>query len=160
MAINIGRRQFIAVLSGAATVGPWKANAQQPRVPVVGFLSSRSPGESSGLIAAFQQGLGEVGFVEGRNVAVAFRWAEGHYDRLPALAVELVNLPVAVLLAAGGSSSALSAKAATSTVPIVFSAVSVPVQLGLVASLNRPGGNVTGMGMFGSELWAKSVELS
>jgi len=128
-------------------------------MPVIGFLSSRSPGESGGLVAAFRQGLRETGFIEGQNLAIAFRWAEGHYDRLPALAVELVNLRVAVLLAAGGSPPALAAKAATATVPIVFSAVSEPVQLGLVASLSQPGGNVTGMGMFGSELWAKNVEL-
>jgi putative ABC transport system substrate-binding protein len=128
-------------------------------MPVVGFLSSRSPGESDGVVGAFRQGLGEAGFVEGQNVVIAFRWAEGRYDRLPALAAELVDLRVAVILAAGGSPSALAAKAATSTVPIVFSAVSAPVQLGLVAGLNRPGGNLTGVGMFGSELWAKSIEL-
>jgi putative ABC transport system substrate-binding protein len=137
--------------------GGW-LNGHQHRKAAIHSRSQRRG--DGGAVESERAGLGEVGFVEGRNVAVAFRWAEGHYDRLPALAVELVNLPVAVLLAAGGSSSALSAKAATSTVPIVFSAVSVPVQLGLVASLNRPGGNVTGMGMFGSELWAKSVELS
>ena len=159
MAIEIGRRKFIAGLGGTAATLPLAAHAQRPAMPVIGFLSSRSPGESSGLVAAFRQGLREAGFVEGQNLAIAFRWAEGRYDRLPALAVELVDLRVAVILAAGGSPSALAARAATSTVPIVFSAVSAPVQLGLVASLNRPGGNLTGMGMFGSELWAKSVEL-
>ena len=111
------------------------------------------------MVAAFRQGLGEAGFVEGQNVVIAFRWAEGRYDRLPALAAELVDQRVAVILAAGGSSSALAAKAATSTIPIVFTAVPEPVQLGLVASFNRPGGNVTGMSVFSSEMWAKSVEL-
>jgi putative ABC transport system substrate-binding protein len=159
MALDIVRRKFIAGLGGTAATWPLAARAQQPAIPVIGFLSSRSPGESGGLVAAFQQGLREAGFVDGQNLAIVFRWAEGHYDRLPVLAVELVDLRVAVLLAAGGSPSALAAKAATSTVPIVFSAVTVPVQLGLVASLNRPGGNVTGIGMFGSELWAKSAEL-
>ena len=159
MAIEIGRRKFIAGLGGTAATLPLEAHAQQPTMPMIGFLSSRSPGESSGLVGAFRQGLREAGFVEGQNLAITFRWAEGRYDRLPVLAVELVDLRVAVILAAGGSPSALAAKAATSTVPIVFSAVSAPVQLGLVASLNRPGGNLTGMGMFGSELWAKNVEL-
>jgi ABC-type uncharacterized transport system substrate-binding protein len=158
MAIDIARRKFIAALGGTAFAWPLAARTQ-PAMPVIGFLSSRSPGESSGLVAAFHQGLREVGFIEGQNLAIAFRWAEGHYDRLAVLAVELVDLRVAAILAAGGSPSALAAKAATSAVPIVFSAVSAPVQLGLVASLNRPGGNLTGMGMFGSELWAKSVEL-
>jgi putative tryptophan/tyrosine transport system substrate-binding protein len=139
MAIEIGRRKFITGLGGTAATLPLAAHAQQPALPVIGFLSSRSPGESSGLVAAFRQGLREVGFVEGQNLAIAFRWAEGHYDRLPPLAVELVDLRAAVILAAGGSPSALAAKASTSTVPIVFSAVSAPVQLGLVASLNRPG---------------------
>ncbi len=158
MAMNIARRKFIGGLGGAAA-WPLVAYAQQPTMPVVGFLSSRSPGEANGLVAAFRQGLGETGFVERENVAIAFRWAEGRYDRLPALAADLVDHRVAAILASGGSSSALAAKAATSTIPIIFSAVSVPVQLGLVANLNRPGGNITGMGMFGSDLWAKTVEL-
>jgi putative tryptophan/tyrosine transport system substrate-binding protein len=128
-------------------------------MPVIGFLSSRSPGESNGVVAAFRQGLGEAGFVEGQKVVVAFRWAEGRYDRLPALAADLVDQRVAAILAAGGSPSALAAKAATSTIPIVFTAVPEPIQLGLVASFNRPGGNVTGMSVFSSEMWAKSVEL-
>ena len=155
---HIARRKFIVAL-GSAAACPLVAHAQQPTMPVVGFLSSRSPGEFDGVVAAFRQALSEAGFVEGQNVLIAFRWAEGRYDRLPALAAELVDQRVVVILAAGGSSSALAAKAATATVPIVFSAVSEPVQLALVASLSRPGGNVTGMGMFGSELWAKNVEL-
>jgi putative ABC transport system substrate-binding protein len=158
MAINIARRKFIAAL-GTTAAWPLIAHAQQPAMPVVGFLSSRSPGESNGVVAAFRQGLGEAGFVEGQNVVIAFRWAEGRYDRLPTLAAEFVDQRVATILAAGGQTSALAAKAATSTIPIVFTAVLEPVQQGLVASFNRPGGNVTGMSMFSSEMWAKSVEL-
>jgi ABC-type uncharacterized transport system substrate-binding protein len=128
-------------------------------MPVIGFLSSRSPGESAGVVAAFRQGLSEAGYVEGRNVIIAFRWAEGGYGRLPALAAELVGLRVAVLLAAGGPPSALAAKAATQTIPVVFSGAGDPVRLGLVASLNRPGGNVTGMDNLPSELAGKSAQL-
>ena len=152
------RREFISLLAGAAA-WPITARAQQPAMPVVGFLSSRSPGESSGVLAAFYQGLREAGFIEGKNVLIAFRWAEGRYDRLPALAADLIGLPVTALFTAGGAASALAAKAATSTIPIVFSAVNEPVQLGLVASLSRPGGNVTGMSTFAAEFWAKSAEL-
>jgi putative tryptophan/tyrosine transport system substrate-binding protein len=151
------RRQFITLLGGAAS-WPLAARGEQPAMPVIGFLSSRSPGESAGVVAAFRQGLGETGFVEGQNLAIAFRWAEGHYDRLPALAAELVNLRVAVLFAAGGPPSALT-KEATSTISIVFSAVSDPVRLGLVPSLNRPGGNVTGMSLLNAELVAKTAQL-
>jgi putative ABC transport system substrate-binding protein len=153
------RREFIRLLGGAAAVWPLTALAQQPAVPVIGFLSSRSSGDSTGVLAAFYQGLREAGFVEGQNVQIAFRWAEGNYDRLPALAADLVGLPVAAIFAAGGQPSTFAAKAKTSTIPIVFSAVSDPVQLGLVASLNKPGGNITGMSMFAEDLWAKSAEL-
>ena len=153
------RREFLGVLGGASAAWPLMAAAQQSAISTIGFLSSRSPGESAGVVAAFREGLLEAGFVEGRNLAIAFRWAEGHYDRLPAMAAELVNLRVSVLYSAGGPPAAFAAKAATSSIPIVFSAVSDPVQAGLVASLNRPGGNVTGMSLFASDLWAKSVEL-
>ena len=151
------RRQFIAGL-GSAAAWPVVARGQQSAIPVVGFLSSRSLDESAGVVAAFRRGLGEVGVIEGQNLIIAFRWAEGRYDRLPALAAELVNLRVAVLFAAGGPPSALAAKDATSTIPVVFSAVSEPIRLGLVPSLNRPGGNVTGMSFLDSELVAKSAQ--
>jgi putative tryptophan/tyrosine transport system substrate-binding protein len=151
------RRDFITLLGGTAA-WPLAARAQQA-MAMIGFVSSRAPAESAGVVAAFRQGLNETGFVEGRNLSIAFRWAEGHYDRLPALAAELVNLQVAVLFAAGGPPSALAAKEATSTIPVVFSAVNDPVRLGLVPSLNRPGGNVTGMAFQNSGLVAKSAQL-
>ena len=151
------RRAFLTLL-GAAAAWPLTARAQQPSV-AIGFLSSRSPGESEGVVAAFRAGLREQGFIEGQNLAIAFRWAEGDYKRLPTLAAELVGLRVALLFAAGGPPSALAAKAATSTIPIVFSAASDPVRLGLVASLSRPGGNVTGMSTLTTPLGAKGVAL-
>jgi putative ABC transport system substrate-binding protein len=128
-------------------------------MPVIGFLSSRSPGESASVVAAFRQGLRETGFIEGQNLGIAFRWAEGRYDKLPALASELVNLPVTLLFAAGGPPSAFAAKGATSTIPVVFSAVADPVEIGLVPSLNQPGGNVTGMALFSASLGTKRLEL-
>jgi ABC-type uncharacterized transport system substrate-binding protein len=151
------RRTFIAGM-GAAALWPLAARAQQP-MPVVGYLSSRSPGESETVVAAFRQGLGEAGYVVGQNVAVEYRWAEGQYDRLPALAAELVSRKVAAILAAGGPPSALAAKKTTSTIPIIFSAADDPVGLGLVASLSRLGGNVTGMSVFNSALGAKRFAL-
>jgi len=155
---DMKRREFLTLLGGAALTWPLTAYAQQ-LMSMVGFVSSRSPGESAGVVAGFRRGLSEVGFVEGQNLAIAFRWAEGHYDRLPALAAELVKLRVAVLFAAGGPPSALAAKNTTSTIPIVFSAVNDPVRLGLVASLNRPGGNVTGMDFLTSEMVGKTAQL-
>ena len=155
---QLKRREFITLLGGAAVAWPLTARAQQP-VSVIGFLSSRSPGESAGLVAAFREGLRETGFVEGPNLAIAFRWAEGRYEQLPALAAELVALRVAVLFTAGGTPSALAAKAATSTIPIVFSALADPVRSGVVTSLSRPGGNVTGMSVLSSALTGKRIEL-
>jgi putative ABC transport system substrate-binding protein len=152
------RRSFITLLGGAVA-WPLAARAQQSAMPVIGFLSSRSPGESAGVVAAFRQGLREIGFIEGRNLAIAFRWAEGRYDRLPALAAELVGLPVTLLFSAGGPPTAFAAKAATSTIPIVFSAVGDPVEIGLVPSLSRPSGNITGMAVFNAALAEKRIEL-
>jgi ABC-type uncharacterized transport system substrate-binding protein len=152
------RREFLGALGGA-TAWPLAARTQAA-TPLIGFLSSRSPGESTGVVAAFRQGLRETGFAEGRNLAIAFRWAEGHYDRLPPLAAELVGLPVTLLFAAGGPPTAFAAKAATSTIPIVFSAVADPVEIGLVPSLNHPGSNVTGMAVFNASLGEKRIELT
>jgi putative ABC transport system substrate-binding protein len=135
------------------------AAGQQATGPVIGFLSSRSQSDSASYLVAFRKGLAEAGFVEGRNLSIAFRWAENRYKHLPALASELVDLHVSLLVAAGGPPAALAAKAATSSIPIVFSAVGNPVELGLVASLGRPGGNVTGMGLFNPMLVAKQVEF-
>jgi ABC-type uncharacterized transport system substrate-binding protein len=152
------RREFITLISSAA-MWPLAAGAQQAAMPMIGFLSSRSPGDSAGVLAAFRQGLRASGFVEGQNVVIAFRWAEGHYDRLPVLAAELVDLRVTALFAAGGSPSALAAKAATRTIPVVFSAVDDPVGAGLVPSLNRPGGNITGMSFLNFEIIGRSAQL-
>jgi putative tryptophan/tyrosine transport system substrate-binding protein len=153
----VKRREFVAAL-GAAAAWPVVARGQQPAMPVIGFLDSTSADEYAPFLAAFRRGLNEAGFVEGRNVAIEYRWAGGHYDRLPALAGELVRAPVAALVATGVT-AAVAAKAATSTVPIVFNTGGDPVRFGLVASLNRPGGNVTGVASLGKVLVAKRFEL-
>jgi ABC-type uncharacterized transport system substrate-binding protein len=138
------RREFIALV-GAAAAWPLATSAQQPTLPVIGFMSARSPEDSAHLVAAFRRGLSESGFIEGQNVAIEFRWARGHYDSLPELATELVNRPVAVLVAVGGDPSPVAAKQATTTIPIVFGIGGDPVKAGLIESFNRPGGNVTGV---------------
>ena len=158
---DMRRREFIALAGAAASSNFWPlgARAQQPAMPVVGYLGAQSPAAFASRVAAFRQGLGEAGYAEGRNVAIEFRWAEGRHDRLPDLAADLVARQVTVIVAPGGAPAALAAKSATTTIPIVFEMGADPIAIGLVASLARPGGNLTGVSSLNVEVTPKRLEI-
>jgi putative tryptophan/tyrosine transport system substrate-binding protein len=153
------RRDFIALIGSAAAAWPLDAHAQQPPMPAIGYLGAQSPAAFASRVTAFRQGLGEIGYAEGRNVAIEFRWAEGQHDRLSALAADLVARKVAVIVAPGGAPAAIAAKSVTTTIPIVFEMGADPIAMGLVASLNRPGGNLTGVSSLNVEVTPKRLEI-
>jgi putative ABC transport system substrate-binding protein len=153
------RREFITLVGAAAATWPLSVQAQQPKLPVIGYLGSATPEAWAERLNAFRDGLGESGFVEGRNVTIEYRWADSHYDRLPGLAADLVHRDVAVIVAPGSAVGALAAKAATTTIPIVFETGADPIEIGLVSSLSHPGGNVTGISQLSFEFGPKRLEI-
>ena len=153
------RREFISLIGGVAATWPLMARAQQPAMPVIGYLGPESPAVFASRVRAFRQGLGETGYAEGRNVAIEFRWAEGQHNRLSALAADLVGRQVAVIVAPGGAPGGLAAKSATTTIPIVFEMGADPIAIGLVGNLNRPGGNLTGVSSLNVQVTPKRLEI-